>query len=71
MMAYYRKDPSKSKVTAPSVAEIADEAALASRHLYRAYGLLNEAPTERVGPDVLTPKDDGSFQILVRTPKSA
>ena len=71
MMAYYRKDPAKSKVTAPSVAEIADKAAVASRHLYAAYCLLNGSDPRRSGPDVLSPNDDGSFQIVMRPPESA
>jgi hypothetical protein len=66
MMAYYRKDPAKSSVFPPSVGEIADRAALASRQLYRAYNLLNGSDPERRGPDVLSPNDDGSYQVVVR-----
>lgn len=70
MMAYYRKDPNKSRVMAPSVGEIADKAALASRHLYRAYNLLNGTPmVEQTGPDVLAPMDGGGFQVLTRSAK--
>ena len=64
MMAYYRKDPTKTKVTAPAVSEIAEKAALATRSLYRGYNLLNGSDPERGGPDILSPNDDGSFQVV-------
>ena len=64
MMAFYRKDPSKSKVTAPSVPEIADKAARATQRLYEAYNLLNGSDARRSGPDILSPDEDGSFQVL-------
>ena len=70
MMAYFRKDPSKSKVMAPSVGEIADKAAAASRHFYAGYNLLNGTDPKRSAPDILAPNDDGSFQVVVRPVKS-
>jgi hypothetical protein len=70
MMAYYRKNPAQSKVTAPSVEDLADKAAIASRHLYAAYNLLNGSDPRRTGPDVLVPNDDGSFSAVVRPVES-
>jgi hypothetical protein len=70
VLAYYRKDPAKSRVTAPGVTDVADAAAIATRDLYSAYYLLNDpsAHLDMNGwiPHILCPQEDGSFQVIAR-----
>lgn len=69
MMAFFRKDPKKTRVKADGVSVIADKAAIATRDLYRAYNLLNSTDAERIGPDVLVPNSDGSYSVVTRRAK--
>ena len=70
VMAYFKKDPSKSHLTPAAVADIADNVALASRELYQAYNLLNDRPLDTSSPHVLCPNDDGSYKVLVKSSKT-
>lgn len=71
VIAYYRKDPPKSRVVPTSVANIADSVAVATRELYEAYNLLNSKPLNLSSPHILCPNDDGSFSVIVPATLSA
>jgi hypothetical protein len=66
VLAYYRKDPQKSRVTPKGVRDIADAVALATRDLYRAYNLLSGRRLDPEGwlPHILCPQDDGSYTVI-------
>ena len=71
MTVHYRKDPSKSHLTPPTIENLCDEVALATRELFTAYNKLNDRPINDGQPHVLQPNADGSFSVIVRATGSA